>query len=33
MADPGEPLTQAYALLALSADESHTVAEVVKAYK
>ena len=33
MVDPGEPLAQAYAFLALSADESHTVAEVVKAYK
>ena len=33
MVDSGEPLAQAYAVLALSTDESHTVAEVVKAYK
>ena len=28
-----EPLAQAYALLSLSGDDTHAVAEVVKAYR
>ena len=33
MAETGGPLAQAFALLSLSEDGSHTVAEVVKAYR